>query len=73
MDIIKIKKVFIWDGINQKYRLTKFRVDNISGNEVLINGIAYSRKGSKRIGRIIETRISANDERIVGRVIPIYA
>ena len=73
MDTIVIKKIFIWDALSHRFRLTKFRLDEISASTVVINGIKYNRKGSKRIGRIIETKISTNNERIVGRVIPFFA
>ena len=73
MDIIVIKKVFIWDNLGQRFRITKFRLDEITATTIVINGIVYHRKGEKRVGRVIETRISANSERIIGRVIPFFA
>ena len=73
MDVIIVKKIFIWDGLAKKFRLTKFRLDEITATTVTINGIVYHRKGEKRVGRVIETRISVNSERIIGRVIPFFA
>ena len=66
-------KVKIWDGINKKFRPTRFKVEEISTNSVKISGIYYSRKGKgkKLIGRVI-VNISSDKHRF-GMSFPIYA
>ena len=66
-----IAKVKIWDEINGKFRPTRFKLEKILRNSVIISGISYSRKGENLVGRVI-VNIS-DDKHKMGMSFPFYA
>lgn len=64
-----IAKVKIWDEINGKFRPTRFKLEKILRNSVIISGVSYARKGERLIGRVIISDFKHK----MGMSFPIYA
>ena len=67
-----IVKVLIFDRINEKFRSTRFKVEEIVRDSVRISGISYSRKGENLVGRVI-VNISDDKKHKMGMSFPFYA
>jgi len=68
-----MKIVKIWDSVNRVFRSTKFKVNEINKDAVIINGTVYARKGKKLVGRVSIIEISADKKHMMGHSFPIYA